>query len=253
MSRKEIFLSAILLLGFAEFAMSQTLEQRKTNITQRDAAPPSKEAESRKARSVVRLQKEGVPLTDHLPVIEDSKQAKQRTKEEIAQRAIAVCITAVKGEGVEQATVDSLVKKFDAEKFFTPKEAAFIKNPAPTQRDRNIFSWRYEDLLVLLWSLGYIDHLDRPETECDVPKVVSFLRERNTTQFINDARLRPLPEILDEADLIYRYHWATTDARVKGEAAPAKLDGGVVMERHYVLNWLIGYMDQAWDDISTDT
>ncbi|MGO7286211.1 DUF4272 domain-containing protein, partial [Rhizobium ruizarguesonis] len=24
-------------------------------------------------------------------------------------------------------------------------------------------------------------------------------------------------------------------------------------ERHYALNWLTGYMDQDWDDISTDT
>ncbi len=58
---------------------------------------------------------------------------------------------------------------------------------------------------------------------------------------------------LDQADVIYRYHWATTDARIKGQPSPAKLEGGVVQERHYVLNWLIGYMDQDWDDISTDT
>nr|WP_246762835.1 DUF4272 domain-containing protein [Rhizobium sp. NZLR1] len=28
---------------------------------------------------------------------------------------------------------------------------------------------------------------------------------------------------------------------------------GAVYARHYALNWLIGYMDQDWDDISTDT
>ncbi|MDR2636809.1 MAG: DUF4272 domain-containing protein [Zoogloeaceae bacterium] len=31
------------------------------------------------------------------------------------------------------------------------------------------------------------------------------------------------------------------------------MEPGVTMERHYALNWLIGYMDQEWDDISTDT
>jgi hypothetical protein len=67
------------------------------------------------------------------------------------------------------------------------------------------------------------------------------------------AKLRTMKEILDEADLIYRYHWAVTDARVKGRDAPAGLDGGVVYERHYTLNWLIRYGDQEWDDISTDT
>jgi len=71
--------------------------------------------------------------------------------------------------------------------------------------------------------------------------------------FIQDANLRPIGEILDEADLIYRYHWAVKNARSKGEPPPANLDKGVVLERHHALNWLIGYMDQEWDDISTDT
>ena len=82
---------------------------------------------------------------------------------------------------------------------------------------------------------------------------MSFLRDRDTAQFIKDAKLRPIGELLDETDLIYRYHWAVVDARLKQKEAPAKLDGGVIQERHYVLNWLVGYMNQAWDDISTDT
>jgi hypothetical protein len=30
-------------------------------------------------------------------------------------------------------------------------------------------------------------------------------------------------------------------------------NAGVVQERHYGLNWLIGYRGQKWDDITTDT
>ena len=234
-------------------AMSQTSEQRKQEIQKREASTPSKEALERKERSVKRLQQEGVPTIAHLPVIEDSTEARSRTKEEIAHRAIAVCITAVKGEGLDQANVDRLVKKFGAEKFFSPKEAAFVKDPKPSKQDRIQFSWRYECLWVMLWSLGYVDQLDRPAGVCDVPKAVSFLRDRDTAHFIKDAKLRPLSEILDQADLIYRYHWAVVESRVKKREAPGKLDGGVVQERHYVLNWLIGYMGQEWDEISTDT
>lgn len=235
------------------FAMSQTTEQRKQHIEKREASTLSKEALDRKDRSIKRLQQEGVPTIAHLPVIEDSTEAKARSKEEIAHRAIAVCITAVKGEGLDQTTVDGLVKKFGADKFFSPKEAAFVKNPKPSQQDRIQFSWRYECLWVLLWSLGYVEPLVPPVGVCDVPKAVSFLRNRDAAQFIKDAKLRPLSEILDQADLIYRYHWAVVDARLKKRETPGKLDGGVVQERHYVLNWLIGYMGQEWDDISTDT
>jgi hypothetical protein len=106
---------------------------------------------------------------------------------------------------------------------------------------------------VLLWALGYVETLGRPEGICDVSKAVGFLRERTTEQFLKDAKLRPIATILDQADLIYRYHWAVVDALVKGKDAPAKLEKGVVQERHYVLNWLVGYMEQEWDDISTDT
>ena len=233
--------------------MSQTNDERREAILKRERAEPSKEAVERKERSVARLKKEGVPTIEHLPVIEDSKEAKARSADEVAKRAIAVCLTAVKGEGIEQATIDSLVKKYGADKFFTPKEAAFIKNPKPTQQDRIQFSWRYECYWVLLWALGYVDALDRPEGVCDVSKAVIILRDRTTDQFIKDAKLRPMTAILDEADLIYRYHWAVTEARVNNKKAPAKLEAGVVQERHYVLNWLIGYMDQEWDDISTDT
>ena len=59
--------------------------------------------------------------------------------------------------------------------------------------------------------------------------------------------------ILDEADRIYRYDWACADARIKGRDAPAGLDPGVVVERHRMFNWLIRYMDAAWDDVRTDT
>ncbi|RYD48086.1 MAG: DUF4272 domain-containing protein, partial [Verrucomicrobiaceae bacterium] len=100
---------------------------------------------------------------------------------------------------------------------------------------------------------GQSSTLPKPDGICDVPKLVGFIKDRDAAQFIKDAKLRPFPDIIDQADLIYRYHWATTDARVKNKPSPAKLEAGVVQERHYALNWLIGYMGQHWDDISTDT
>jgi len=241
------------LLLFTLPGMSQTPDERKSRIDELKAREPSKEALERMQRSVRKLKDEGVPVIEHLPVIEDSTEAKKRTTEEIAHRAIAIIITAVKGEGLDQPTVESLVKKYGAETFFSPEERAFIKDASPTQPDRIRFSWRYECAWVLLWSLGYVDTLAKPEEICDVPKLVGVLRDRDTAGFIKDARLRPFSEILDQADVIYRYHWATTDSRIKNKPAPAKLQGGVVQERHYALNWLIGYMDQEWDDISTDT
>ena len=105
----------------------------------------------------------------------------------------------------------------------------------------------------MLWALGFIDKLERPDAICDVKRAVTILRDNGRQGFLRKSKLRPQSEILDVADLIYRYHWVIEDVCVNGQKALAGLDLGVVMERHYALNWLIGYMGQAWDDISTDT
>lgn len=211
------------------------------------------EALERKDRSMARLKSEGVPTIDHLPTIESEADFEPRSLEEVAYRAMSLLVVALKGEGLEQLTVDQLVEKYRLTEHFSPAENAFLADVSPSDHDRIQFSWRYEAACTLLWALGYIETLGKPDTVCDVAGAVTMLHERTAEQFVADAKLRPVSEILDEADLIYRYHWAVVDARINGREAPAGLDPGVTLERHYTLNWLIRYMDQDWDDISTDT
>ena len=49
------------------------------------------------------------------------------------------------------------------------------------------------------------------------------------------------------AELYYRLHWAAIELRLQGKKSD-KIDEGIVRERHRALNWLIGYMEQKWDD-----
>jgi hypothetical protein len=213
----------------------------------------SDEALARKERSISVLRDSGIRFIEHLPAIESEKESRRRTANDVASRAMALCIVAVKGEGLEQEIIDKLVSQYQLANVFTPKEAVFIKELNPTQHDRTQFAWRYECYWVMLWALGYVDSLGTPDSICDVPKAVAFLRDNGRDGLLQKAKLRSQREILDAADLIYRYHWAVVNARVNGGDSPKGIDAGVVMERHYALNWLIGYMDQEWDDISTDT
>ena len=238
--------------GCSDSSQMSDLDNRRQRIKEQESKF-SEESQTRRARSISILKSQKVPFIDHLPVILTEEESTRRTTEQVAQRAIALCIVAAKGEGLEQEMIDQLVKEYQLASVFTPKESEFIRNPKPTQHDRVQFTWRYECCWVMLWALGFVDELKPPNSICDVVAAVTIVRDNGRKGFLEKAELRSQAEILDAADLIYRYHWAVRDAQINNRETTVNLDSGVVLERHYALNWLIGYMDQEWDDVTTDT
>lgn len=213
----------------------------------------SAEAIDRKLRSERTLRSEGVPFLATLPVIETTAEALQRSKEEVALRTLCLLLVAAKGEGLGQEVVEGVLEFHGLRPHLTPKELAFVLDNSPSQHDRVQFTWRHEAAWTLLWALGFVAQLSKPAQICDVEFAARTMTERTTAQFIEDSELRQIADILDQADLIYRYHWAVRNARRKGQLVPAALEPGVTEERHYALNWLIGYNEQAWDQVTTDT
>ena len=67
------------------------------------------------------------------------------------------------------------------------------------------------------------------------------------------ARLRDPGQILDALDLYYRLHWYATEIRLGRKEALPGLESGVIKERHYALNWLVGFEGAEWDDVETTT
>jgi hypothetical protein len=197
------------------------------------------------------LRQQGIPVNANLPMIESEATAKIRTAEEIAGRLLALMIVAQKGQGIEQEVIDEVVMARNAERFFSPYEAAFIRNLSPSEHDRIQFVWQYECAWVMLWALKYVDGpLAYPDTVCDLPFLTQAVQDnQNLAQF----GMQTPNNILNEADLIYRYHWAVRQASIDGVPAPAGLNRGLVREWHRALNWLISYCDADWDDVGTDT
>lgn len=212
---------------------------------------PSEDQLARRQRSEGILRAALVRINPHLPMIESEAETRIRAPQEVAERLLALNIVAVKGEGLEQKVIARIVEERGVRPLFTPDELAFIDDPAPSEHDRLQFVWRYEAAWVLFWSLNFVrGPLGLPSSLCDVPLLAETVHD--TTDLTVNG-MRSTKEVLDEADLIYRCHWAVRQAGLERVVPSGGLDPGVTMERHHALNWLIGYDDADWDDVATDT
>ena len=176
-----------------------------------------------------------------------------RTQDEVVDRALALCYIGLKSEGLEQKHLDNMDKQFIIMPKLSPNEQSYVTAHKPTEQQKINANWRYESLHVMLWALGFIDSLRYPDQMCDVANDVKIIHDLTEQQFRQKAKLRSKKEILDQADLILRLDWACVSAKLKDEPPPGNLDRGVVFERHHSLNWLTRYMNQDWDDVTTDT
>ena len=70
--------------------------------------------------------------------------------------------------------------------------------------------WNFESCLVLLWALGKIK-MGSPRSSCHQNKLFQAVRRLKESP-LRVQPLRPVKEILDEWDCIYRRHWAVTQS-----------------------------------------
>ncbi len=209
-------------------------------------------AHERKARTEERMRSSGIPVSDPLPPIESDEEGLLRPPWEVARRASALVTVAARAEGLEQQRAIQFLQAWGLWEAASPREQAFLMNPHPAETERIQFLWRYECLWVMLWALGHIEKLNVPSSICDVRRAVKLVTGTSTDVFIGKSQLRPLEEVLDEADFIYRCHGAVKNAQVRGETVPGGLDSSVVIERLVALSWLRNYHSQSWDDVSPD-
>ena len=210
-------------------------------------------ASERKIRSEHILKKYCVPVNHNLPVIEGEGDINLRSTQEVARRAVVLFSIASRAMGERAQDILDFLKREQLWDNATEKEKGFLLNEMASDQELRNYSWRFESVWVLLWALGQVDELEYPSRICDVEKIIKIFSNTSIKGFIASARLRASPEILDEVDLIYRYHWAVIENQLQHIELSSGLDSGVVYERHYSLNWLVNYMDQEWDDITTDT
>ena len=175
-----------------------------------------------------------------------------RDSKVISNRAFALLVMALKGEGLEQEHIKKVVEAKNINSL-SARETIVYHHENLSDGDRAYATWRYESLYVLLWALGKMDSLKYPNEICDVPAIVEAIFKPERADFEASIQIRSSKEILDELDKIYRMNWACVDARIKGMQVSGNINSSIVYERHYALNWLILYQNQDWDNVQTNT
>jgi hypothetical protein len=220
--------------------------------------PYPEDAWERKQRTDRELAGQGITVPSGLPPVLGIGETLLRTPDEVARRAQALCLAAVRAESMAQN--NPLSHSLLQEKIpvgwaaLSPREREFVENDAPSQHDTVQFSWGYEALYVLQWALSQTEVLSDPTGICNVPEVAQRARVNATPEKVAAEMLRPVSELLEALDRHYRLHWAVRQAlQVEKKPAPAGLEAGVIMERHRALNWLTRFYDADWDEIDTPT
>lgn len=218
----------------------------------------------RRLRSIAFLEAKHIPYMEQLRSEALESEVRLRSREEMVKRAAALFAVAVYSEVILSEDSDrekaffyfnKMNDLYGVKSYLTEKETAYINDPEPEQQTCIQFVWRYECCGVLLWAAGVVDDLSYPSEIIDVPVLAAiFWQHKGLQDLLSKGYSRPETEILDAADLTLRYDWACVDARIHGKEAPAGLDAGIVVERHYAFNWIIGANDYAdWDDIQPNT
>lgn len=220
------------------------------------------EGRQRKETSLAYLKEKQVPYLESLPELPPLSELKVRSREEIARRAVALliviqyaCDVAQEGDlPASKAFVADLLDKFGVADELTGDERDLLAQEEPSRQAAINIAWQYEAYWALLWALGLLDSLDFPDHTCDCEFAIQAVSSCDGfAEFLDKTTLRQPESILDEADKIYRLHWACVNDRIQGREPAAGLNESVVMERRRALFWMIGYRDEAWDDIRMDT
>lgn len=210
----------------------------------------------RKAKSEEILERENVKINRHLPCVESESETTLRTPREIAERVSVLAVTnLVAFNSISAQEAIEYLQNYKLWDFVTEGEKEFLANP--TDDKKAYESWKCEGIWTLMWALNKVEKLDFPNEFCNLENINSedypVGKDKDPFDFINSINTsKSKSEILDAADLYYRFNWACVDERIKGNQIE-NINPGIVYERQYALNWLINYMDQDWDNVTCDT
>ena len=215
--------------------------------------------EERKANSEKILTQKGIDFQEELEPIKSADQVKLRSFDEICRRAVAALLSTQAAielndnnpEGMEK--FKRLMVYFGVENDLNSYENRVMENKA-SEQDLVAVVWEYECCWALFWALGLLDDITDAAEICDCKTAINFVSQCESMEdFKSQCSLRSADEILDMADLYFRYDWACDHhAYIDSDWNIGGLDKDIVYERRLAIEWTMSSTDD-WFNINLDT
>ncbi len=211
------------------------------------------DARRRQSEAAVKLRNRMIdPVADLLP-LRGAEEINSMAADAVAARALALFLSATRAESIlagQPLDVVNMRRRcplgFAA---LSPREQAFFNASVPPIDASNTLVWRYESLFAIQWALGMQFELPWPDEHADLTAVTRLMIDLPDAAIVEQARLRPMDELLDAAELHHQAFHAVAEAEQSGRDLSGVLDMGVLCERLIALSWVCGLSPAApdWD------
>ena len=158
---------------------------------------------------------------------------------EVVSRAKALCLLALKGQGLSMRESFAFADAYEVWDHLTVDENDFVLEHEPTQEDLVQYAWRFEGLRVMEWALGLVKHLSFPVDIADPAKATELCIQKILAPAVGTTlEIRTPKELLDAADVTWSLSAITAAIRDLPDS-PVALHAGVVHERVAAFRWLV--------------
>lgn len=180
---------------------------------------------------------------------------KIRSPKEIVRRSLALFSVVGLGVGSPRNEVIRWLLDNDLWTELTPQECGLFDSATPSRKALINASWRSEALAMLLWCIGHIPELPVADQQFELGRFQDILppfANVSVGRFAQISYLRPDYDLTRMANDCVDIHAEARIAKREGRKPRWPVDIGIIQERHHAINWVIGYENLPWDEVTTD-
>ncbi|MFN8577435.1 MAG: DUF4272 domain-containing protein [Candidatus Sericytochromatia bacterium] len=196
---------------------------------------------SRKNKNNLIIQSRGFNVPENLPLIVCEEEVNFKKPQDIAKRAIVLFYLIKKVQGlISKKELKDFLLKEDLIKYLDSKEESFLKHSVHSKNEIDNTLSKLESIKTMLWVLKHIFHIGFVDKAFSLEEIKTLVNEIGLNDIINSSELRPIKEILDHYDLVYRLFYYLKDMKNNNiDISETKIDERIVSERLSTLRWLL--------------